>query len=66
MTTPDTCCTIVPYFKVHEGQLAAFKKGCEEFVEKTSSEPNCLFYGSERVTKMQNLCFSTWITWVHY
>jgi len=45
MTTPDTCCTIVPYFKVHEGQLADFKKGCEEFVETTSLEPNCLFYG---------------------
>jgi quinol monooxygenase YgiN len=45
MTTPDTCCTIVPYFKVHEGRMADFKKGCEEFVEKTSSEPNCLFYG---------------------
>ena len=45
MTTPDTCCTIVPYFKIHEGQLASFKEGCEEFVEKTSLEPNCLFYG---------------------
>ena len=45
MTVPDTCCTLAPYFKVHEGQLAAFKKGCEAFVEKTRSEPNCLFYG---------------------
>ena len=44
MTVPDTCCTLAPYFKVHEGQLAAFKKGCEAFVEKTRSEPNCLFY----------------------
>jgi len=45
MTIPDTCCTLVPYFKIHEGQLAAFKAGCEAFVEKTRSEPNCLFYG---------------------
>ncbi len=26
MTTPDTCCTLAPYFKVHAGQLAAFKQ----------------------------------------
>jgi quinol monooxygenase YgiN len=45
MTTPDTCCTLVPYFKIHDGQIAAFKAGCEAFVEKTRSEPNCLFYG---------------------
>ena len=45
MTTTDVCCTLVPYFKIHEGQLAAFKKGCEAFVEKTRSEPKCQFYG---------------------
>jgi len=44
VTNPDTCCTFVPYFKIHEGQLEAFKKLCERFVEKTSSEPGCLFY----------------------
>ena len=45
MTTPDTCCSLAPYFKVHEGQLDAFREGCKDFVEKTSSEPGCLFYG---------------------
>ena len=45
MATQDTCCTIVPYFKVHQGQLENFKKGCEAFVETTSNEPKCLYYG---------------------
>ena len=45
MSTQDTCCTIVPYFKVHEGQLDNFKKGCEAFVETTDNESKCLYYG---------------------
>ena len=45
MATEDTCCTIVPYFKVHEGQLENFKNGCGAFVEKTAGEPKCLYYG---------------------
>lgn len=45
MATEDTCCTIVPYFKVHAGQLEKFKKGCEAFVETTRAEPKCLYYG---------------------
>ena len=45
MTIPDTCCSLAPYFKVHEGQLEAFREGCTDFVEKTGSEPGCLFYG---------------------
>jgi len=45
MATEDTCCTIVPYFKVHDGQLTTFKSLCERFVEKSSNEPKCLFYG---------------------
>jgi len=28
MATSDTCCTIVPYFKVHDGKLEDFKTGC--------------------------------------
>ena len=35
MATQDTCCTIVPYFKVHEGKLEAFRSFCEQFVERT-------------------------------
>ena len=45
MATQDTCCTIVPYFKVSDGNMDAFKNLCEQFVEKTSSEPKCLYYG---------------------
>ncbi len=29
MSKPDTCITLVPYFKVHEGQMASFKQGCD-------------------------------------
>ena len=45
MATTDTCCTIVPYFKVHEGQLDAFKTLCEDFVKTTDTESKCLYYG---------------------
>ena len=45
MATQDTCCTIVPYFKVHEGKLDDFKKMCEEFVRLTDSEEKVLYYG---------------------
>jgi len=45
MATQDRCCTVVPYFKVHAGRLESFKGLCEEFVEKSSSEPKCLYYG---------------------
>lgn len=45
MATQDTCCTIVPYFKIHDGQLDSFKKLCEEFVKLTQTESKCLYYG---------------------
>ena len=45
MATQDQCCTFVPYFKILNGQLANFKASCEKFVEKTSTEPKCLYYG---------------------
>jgi len=45
MATQDKCCTIVPYFNVHSGKLGDFKVMCEQFVEKTSKEPKCLYYG---------------------
>jgi len=44
MTDIDTCCTLVPYFKVHEGQLAAFREGCGNFVAQTRTESGCMFY----------------------
>ena len=45
MATTDTCCTIVPYFKVNDGKLDDFKALCEQFVTATSSEEKCLYYG---------------------
>lgn len=45
MATQDTCCTIVPYFQIQDGRIDAFKELCEKFVEKTSSESDCLYYG---------------------
>ena len=45
MATKDKCCSIVPYFKVTNGNLEAFKKLCERFVAKASEEPKCLYYG---------------------
>ena len=45
MAAEDRCCTLVPYFKVSEGNLDNFKELCEQFVAKTREEPKCLFYG---------------------
>jgi len=45
MATEDKCCTIVPYFKVHDGKLDDFKALCEQFVDKTQTEAKCLYYG---------------------
>jgi quinol monooxygenase YgiN len=45
VATQDTCCTIVPYFKVASGKLPAFKALCEQFVAKTMAEERCLYYG---------------------
>ena len=45
MATSDTCCTIVPYFKVHEGKLDEFKAGCDAFVTSTQNESKVLYYG---------------------
>jgi quinol monooxygenase YgiN len=45
METPDNCCTLVPYFKIHDGKLEAMKTLCEKFVELTRNEEKVLFYG---------------------
>ena len=45
MATQDTCCTIVPYFKIPAGKLDIFKALCERFVEQTKKEPKALYYG---------------------
>jgi hypothetical protein len=40
----DTCCTLVPYFEVQEGKLAAFKALGPQFVARTRTEPGCVHY----------------------
>jgi quinol monooxygenase YgiN len=46
MMLEDTCCTLAPYFKIHEGQVEAWKAGCPDFVAKTREEGDgCRFYG---------------------
>lgn len=45
MATQDTCCSIVPYFKISHGNLEAFKALCEQFVQTSHDEPKCLYYG---------------------
>ncbi|WDN88897.1 hypothetical protein BuS5_01865 [Desulfosarcina sp. BuS5] len=45
METQDKCCTIVPYFKIQNGKLEAFKELCEKLIQKTFKEPECLYYG---------------------
>ncbi len=44
MAAKDTCVTLVPYFKVHEGKLEQFKGGCAAFIEATKTEPACVHY----------------------
>ena len=44
MFKTDSCCTLVPYFQVHEGQLESFKALGPKFVEKTRQEAGCVHY----------------------
>lgn len=44
MSSPDTCCTLVPYFKVADGKMAQFKALVKRFVAQTRSEPKCVHY----------------------
>jgi quinol monooxygenase YgiN len=44
MATADTCCTLVPYFKVQPGKMDEFKALGEIFVAKTRTEPGCVHY----------------------
>lgn len=45
MATRDTCCSVAPYFEIHAGKAAAFREICEKYVEWSSREPGCLYYG---------------------
>ncbi len=44
MFKPDTCCTLVPYFKINAGQVDAFKALGPQFVARTRNEPGCTHY----------------------
>jgi len=44
MLTLDTCCTLVPYFEIEDGQLDAFKALARQLVAKTRTEPGCMHY----------------------
>ena len=41
----DIGCSIHPYFQVAAGKLAEFKRLGVRFVERTRTEPGCLYYG---------------------
>ncbi len=45
MSTQDNCCTIVPYFNVHDGKAKEFRALCDELVNLTGDEAGCLYYG---------------------
>jgi quinol monooxygenase YgiN len=42
--TEDTVVTLVPYFKVHPGQIEAFKANFGPFIEATKAEPGVVHY----------------------
>ena len=44
MLARDTCCTLVPYFEIQDGQLDAFKALARQLVAKTRTEPGCMHY----------------------
>ena len=44
MAKRDTCCTLVPYFQVHPGQLESFKAMGPDFIAATTREAKCLHY----------------------
>ena len=42
--TQDACVALYPYFKVHSGKMEEFKALTRRFVERTKSEPGCLYF----------------------
>lgn len=45
METLDQACSLHPYFHVPEENMEEFRKLCVQFMEKTKTEANCLYYG---------------------
>lgn len=44
MFKADACCTLVPYFEIHDSQTEAFKALGSQFVERTRNESGCVHY----------------------
>ena len=46
--TLSNAVSLHPYFKIREGNLEAFTALMPEFVEKTATEPACVYYDFSR------------------
>lgn len=45
MPPSDRMCMTLPYFEVPPRNEARFREFCAEFIERTSNESKCLYYG---------------------
>lgn len=54
MATSDTVVSIHPYFRLPADKLADVHALCERFVERTKTEPACLYYGFSFVDDMMH------------
>jgi quinol monooxygenase YgiN len=45
MTLEDSCVSIQPYFRVPAEREQEVMELCKQFVDRTSQEPLCLYYG---------------------
>ena len=45
MSKPDRALSLHPYFRISDGHRDEFRNLCEQFVSRTATEPNCLYYG---------------------
>lgn len=54
MSKLSQACSLHPYFQIREGNLDAFLSLMPDFVEKTTTEPGCLYYD---FTRNGNLAF---------
>lgn len=44
MSSLSTAVSLHPYFKIHAGKIDEFTAGFPAFIERTSTEPGCLYY----------------------
>jgi hypothetical protein len=45
MKNSDKCCSLVPYFHIHEGKVDSFKDLSKRFLIKAKEEKDCMYYG---------------------